>query len=157
MDVIAVAAVSENGIIGDGDTLPWSLPAEVERYRERVAGHTVVIGRKTFEMYDDPPGAHRIVLSRSERSDDDPSVTYAGSVKAALDAARERGVETLYVLGGSGVYEAFLPHCDRILLSRVHGTFEGDARFPDIERSEWKLVEETAFEGYTLEEWVRES
>ncbi|WP_135822233.1 dihydrofolate reductase [Halostella litorea] len=153
MEVIAVAAVGENGVIGDGPTLPWDLPEEVRRYRERVAGETVVLGRRTFEMFDDPPGEHRIVLSRSDRSYEDPAVTHAGSPAAALDVARDRGCSTLYVLGGSAIYAAFLPHYDRMLLSRVHGEYEGDASFPAFDRDRWELVDETPYEGYTLEEW----
>jgi dihydrofolate reductase len=154
MDVIAVAAVSENGVIGDGATLPWSLPAEVRRYRERVADDTVVIGRRTFEMFDDPPGAQRLVLSRSDREYADPSVTHAGDVEQAISIAREQGASVLYILGGSAIYEAFLPEYDRLLLSRVEGDYDGDARFPEFDRDEWDLVGETQFDGYVLEEWL---
>ncbi|WP_440991697.1 dihydrofolate reductase [Haloarchaeobius baliensis] len=154
MDVIAVAAVSENGVIGDGPTLPWSLPEEVQRYRERVADDLVVIGRRTFEMFDDPPGAAQLVLSRSDRAYDDPDVTHAGSVADAVAIARERGASVLYVLGGSAIYEAFLPHYDRMLLSRIEGEYDGDAYFPEFDRDEWDLVSETQFDGYVLEEWV---
>lgn len=155
MDVVAVAAVGENGVIGDGDDLPWDLPEEVRRYRERVAGETVALGRRTFEMFDDPPGGYRIVLSRSDREYDDPAVVHAGGVGEALDIARDRGAPTLYVLGGSATYGTFLPRTDRLLLSRVHGEYEGDATFPDFDRAEWRLDDETPYEGYTLERWVR--
>ncbi|WP_257300494.1 dihydrofolate reductase [Haloarchaeobius sp. FL176] len=154
MDVIAVAAVSENGVIGDGPTLPWSLPAEVRRYRERVDDDVVVIGRRTFEMFDDPPGAQQVVLSRSDREYADPSVTHAGSVRQAISVASEQGAPVLYVLGGSAIYEAFLPEYDRMLLSRVAGEYEGDAEFPAFSREDWRLVSETAYDGYTLEEWT---
>ncbi|MFD1647548.1 dihydrofolate reductase [Haloarchaeobius litoreus] len=154
MDVIAVAAVSENGVIGDGPTLPWSLPEEVRRYRERVADDLVLIGRRTFEMFDDPPGATQIVMSRSDREYDDPDVIHAGSVEAALEAARERGAPVLYVLGGSAIYGALLPHYDRMLISRIEGEYEGDASFPEFDRDEWELVSETEFDGYVLEEWL---
>ncbi|MFC4408358.1 dihydrofolate reductase [Haloarchaeobius iranensis] len=154
MDVIAVAAVSENGVIGDGPTLPWSLPAEVRRYRERVADDVVVIGRRTFEMFDDPPGAHQLVLSRSDREYADPSVTHAGGVRQAVSIASEQGAPVLYVLGGSAIYEAFLSEYDRMLLSRIEGEFEGDAHFPEFDGDEWELVAETQFDGYVLEEWV---
>lgn len=154
MEVIAVAAVSENGVIGDGPTLPWSLPEEVRRYRERVADDVVVIGRRTFEMFDDPPGVEQLVLSRRDREYDDPSVTHAGSVDEALDLASDRGAPVLYVLGGSAIYEAFLPVYDRMLLSRIEGEYAGDAEFPAFDHDEWDLVSETAFDGYLLEEWV---
>lgn len=154
MDVIAVAAVAENGVIGDGPTLPWDLPHEVERYRERVAGETVAIGRRTFEMFDDPPGARRIVLSRTERAYDDPTVVHAGSPAEAIELARSADAPVLYVLGGAAIYEAFLPHYDRMLLSRVHGAYEGDVTFPGFDEDAWDLRAETSYDGYALEEWT---
>ena len=153
MDITAVAAVSENGVIGDGPDLPWHMPHESRRYRERVAGHTVVLGRRTFEMFNDSPGIHQIVLSRNERSFDASSATHADSVEAAIDIASEQDADVLYVLGGAAIYEAFLPHCDRLLLSRIEGEYEGDAFFPEFDRSMWTLVDETHHEGYTLEAW----
>lgn len=155
MDVIAVAAVSENRVIGDGPTLPWDMPAEVQRYRRRVAGETVAIGRRTFEMFDDPPGAHRIVLSRTERKFDDPTVSHAGGVEQAIELARSVGATTLYVLGGAAIYDAFLPYYDRMLLSRIDGVYEGDASFPEFDHTRWTVVDKTRFDGYTLETWVR--
>jgi len=155
MEIIAVAAVAENGVIGAGEELPWHLPHESRRYRERVADDTVVLGRRTFEMFEEPPGAHQIVLSRTERSYDAPTAVHAGGVEAAIELARERDDPVLYVLGGAGIYEAFLPHYDRMLLSRIEGEYEGDAHFPAFDRSAWTLTDETAYEGYTLETWDR--
>jgi len=153
METIAVAAVGENGVIGDGPDLPWHLPHESRRYRERVADDTVVLGRRTYELFEDLPGARQIVLSRSERAYDEPTVTAAESPEAAIEIASARGDGVLYVLGGAGIYEAFLPHYDRMLLSRVDGTYEGDAHFPQFDRLAWALVDETRYDGYTLETW----
>lgn len=155
MEIIAVAAVAENGVIGAGADLPWHLPHESRRYRERVAEDTVVLGRKTFEMFDELPGARQIVLSRSQHSFDAETATHAESVAAAIEAAREADAPVLYVLGGAGVYEAFLPHYDWMLLSRVDGEYEGDAAFPDFDREAWTLADEERFDGYTLETWER--
>ena len=85
MEIIAVAAVAENGVIGAGEELPWHLPHESRRYRERVADDTVVLGRRTFEMFEEPPGAHQIALSRTERSYDAPTAVHAGGVEAAIE------------------------------------------------------------------------
>ncbi|WP_181686933.1 dihydrofolate reductase [Halorhabdus salina] len=155
MDIVAVAAVAENGIIGDGPTLPWELPDEVRRYRERVAGETVAIGRRTFEMFDDPPGARQIVLSRAERTHADPAVSHASGVEAAIERASRDGASVLYVLGGAAIYEVFLPYYDRMLLSRVDGTYDGDAAFPEFDTAVWNMTSETRFDGYTLERWER--
>jgi len=153
METIAVAAVGENGVIGDGPDLPWHLPHESRRYRERVADDTVVLGRRTYELFEDLPGACQIVLSRSERAYDEPTVTAAESPETAIEIASDRGDGVLYVLGGAEIYEAFLPHYDRMLLSRVDGTYEGDTHFPQFDRSAWTLVDEARYDGYTLETW----
>lgn len=153
MEIIAVAAVGENGVIGDGADLPWHLPHESQRYRERVAEDTVALGRKTFEMFEALPGTRQIVLSRSERAFDESTAVHAGDVEDALAIARECQSPILYVLGGAGIYEAFLSYYDRMLLSRIDGEHEGDTSFPDFDRSAWEIVEETRYEGYTLETW----
>lgn len=155
MEVVSVAAVAENGVIGEGDQLPWQLPQESQRYRERVADDPVAIGRRTYEMFDDPPGRVQIVLSRTERDWDADSAVHAGSVGDAIALAEAHGSDVLYVLGGSAIYELFLPAMDRQLLSRVHGEYDGDAHYPSFDPEAWTLVDETPFEGYTLEEWVR--
>jgi dihydrofolate reductase len=155
-EVVAVAAVSENGVIGDGNELPWHVPEESSQYRRRVADEVVALGRRTFEMMaDDPAGDRRIVLSRSRRSYDDPDAYPADGVEEALSVARDLGADPLYVLGGEAIYRLFLPHCDRLLLSRIHGEYEGTAHFPAFDREEWTIVEETPYERYTIEEWHR--
>jgi dihydrofolate reductase len=157
MDLVAVAAVSENGIIGDDGELPWpSLPADKRQYRQRVADHPVVLGRRTFEsMLADLPGAAQVVLSRSDRAYDVPTAHHAGTVEAALDVLESLGADRAYVLGGAEVYELFLPMLDRLVLSRVPGEYDGDARFPAFDRSEWTLVDEAPDEGFIVETWTR--
>ena len=157
MELVSVAAVAENGVIGDDGELPWpSIPADKRQYRQRVADHPVLLGRRTFEsMLDDLPGSAQVVLSRTERDHDVPTAHHAGGVKEAVAVAESLGADRAYVLGGAAVYELFQPHVDRLVLSRVPGSYEGDSRFPDIDRSEWELVEEAPEEGFTLETWER--
>jgi dihydrofolate reductase len=157
VDVVAVAAVAENGVIGDGDELPWHLPDEKRRYRKRVGDSPIAVGRRTYEMMlDDPAGRTRIVLSRTERTYDDLEEYHAGSPTEAIELAVTMD-DVLYVLGGEEIYRLFLPFYDRMLLSRVRGEYEGDSYFPEFDREEWTLATETDYEGYALEEWVRRS
>ncbi len=158
MELVSVAAVAENGVIGDGRSVPWDLPEDVRRYRERVAGHPVAIGRRTFESMrkaDDLPGARQVVLSRGDRSYPDASVQVVGGVDEAIDVLAATGAETAYVLGGTSVYEAFLPRVDRMVLSRVHAEPAGDAYYPAFDRSAWAVVQEEPLEGFTVEYWKR--
>jgi dihydrofolate reductase len=157
MELVSVAAVADNGVIGDDGELPWpSIPADKEQYRSRIADHPVVLGRRTFEsMREDLPGSAQLVLSRSEREYDVATAIHVGSVEQAVEQAAALGAETVYVIGGGDIYELFQPHVDRMVLSRVHGEYEGDTYYPGFEESEWELLEETPHDRFTLEEWVR--
>jgi dihydrofolate reductase len=157
MELASVAAVAENRAIGRDGELPWDhIAADVEQYRNRVAGHPVVLGRRTFEsMLDYLPGSAQVVMSRTEREFDVPTAHHAGDVESAVAVLEELGAEVGYVLGGATVYHLFQPHLDRMYLSRVPGSYEADSFYPEFDGAEWRLVSETEYEGFTLEEWVR--
>lgn len=157
MELVSVAAVAENGVIGDDGELPWpSIPADKEQYRRRIADHPVILGRRTFDsMREDLPGSAQLVLSRSEREYDVETAHHVESIEGATGQAGELGAERAYVIGGGAIYELFQPHVDRMVLSRVHGEYEGDTYFPDWDEGEWELLEEVPFDRFTLEEWVR--
>ncbi|PSQ45933.1 dihydrofolate reductase [Halobacteriales archaeon SW_7_68_16] len=155
MYLIAVAALTEDGVIGDSGRLPWSLPADRRQYRDRVADHPVVLGRRTYESMRDPPGTTQIVLSRSVDAFDGPTARRAADVDEALAIVESLDAAQVYVLGGGAIYELFQPHVDRMVLSRVHGEYDGDTYYPSFDRDGWTLVAERPHEGFTIEEWER--
>jgi len=157
MELISVAAVADNGVIGRDGEIPWpSIPADRKQYRDRVADDPVAMGRRTFEsMLDDLPGTAQIVLSRTDRAYDVGTAHHASGVDEAVDVAERLGADRVYVIGGGAVYDLFQPRVDRMVLSRVPGEYEGDTYFPDWEEAAWRLVEQTTYEQFTLEEWVR--
>ncbi len=163
MQLVTVAALAENRTIGVDGEVPWShIEADVRQYRERVAGSPVVLGRRTFDsMRDDLPGARQIVVSRSVDAVDVPTAVVVDGVDAALESAREiidTGAfpdDTVYVLGGGAIYELFQPHVDRMALSHVDGAYDGDTHFPAWDDDEWTVAEATAYDRFTLREWVR--
>ena len=157
MELISVAAVADNGVIGRDGGLPWpSIPADRARYRARVADDPVVLGRRTFEaMREDPPGSEQLVLSRSPRSYGVPTAHPVQGVEEALAVLPDLGAGRAYVLGGAAIYEAFQPRLDRMVLSRIPGAYEGDARYPEWSPDGWRLLASTEYETYTLEEWIR--
>jgi len=157
MELVSVAAVSENGVIGDDDEVPWHLPEDKRQYRERVAGHPTVFGRRTYEMFDDPPGSAHIVLSRSERHFEGVDTYHASGVEETVDVGESLGADRAYVLGGSGIYELFQPHLDGMVLTRVPGEYEGDSYYPDWDEADWELAETEAYENFTVEIWKRRS
>jgi len=159
MELVSVAAVAENGVIGSDGELPWDpLPEDRKQYRGRIADAPVILGRVTFDsMREDPPGSARIVLSRSERDYGVATAYHASGVEEAIDVVESLGADCAYVIGGAGIYDLFQPHVDRMALSRIPGEYEGDAYFPEWDPEEWTRVETVAYEGFTLEEWVRRS
>jgi dihydrofolate reductase len=158
MELITIAAVAENGVIGKDGELPWpSIPADKRQYRSRIADWPVILGRRTFEsMRDDLPGTAQIVLSRSNRQYDIDSAHHAGGVDDAVETVESLGYDRAYVIGGAGIYDVFQPVVDRMVLSRIPDEYDGDAYFPDWNRTDWTIVNRTPYDGFTLEEWVRE-
>jgi len=141
MNVALIAAVAANGVIGNAGDIPWHIPEDLARFKATTMGHPVVLGRNTYENIADRlggplPGRTNIVLSSGE-PDLPESVVHAGSVEAALEAAQETETETVYVAGGATVYEQFLPLADRLVLTELDESYEGDARFPEWNREEW--------------------
>lgn len=158
MELVTVAALAENGVIGTDGELPWpSIPADKRQYRALIADSPVILGRATFDsMREDLPGSVQIVLSRSATDFDVPSAHHASGVEDALATAENLGVDVAYVIGGGAIYELFQPVVDRMVLSRIPGDYQGDTYFPDWDEDDWTLVETNPSEEFTLEEWVRE-
>ncbi len=157
VELISIAAIAENGVIGREGELPWpSIEADKRQYRDRIADWPVILGRRTFDsMRDDLPGSAQIVLSRSEREHDVESAHHASGVAEALRVAESLGAERAYVIGGGGIYELFQPHVDRMALSRIPGEYRGDTYFPEFDERDWTLRETIDYDRFTLQEWVR--
>ena len=158
MELISVAAVADNGVIGRNGELPWpSVPADKRQYRNRIADWPVILGRRTFDsMRDDLPGRVQVVLSRSVSDYDIESAHHASGVDEAIEIVESLGDDRAYVIGGAGIYALFQPVVDRMLLSRIPGEYDGDAYFPEWDTDEWTDVDRTPYDDFTLEEWVRE-
>jgi dihydrofolate reductase len=140
MRVTLIAAVSENGVIGRGNALPWHLPADLQRFKRLTTGHAVVMGRKTWESIRRPLPHRRNIVISSAPGFQPTGATVVRSLPAAIEAARD--LAEVFAIGGSRVFEAALPLTDRLELTRVHAQVPGDVFFPKIDFSEWKLVAE---------------
>lgn len=134
--VCIIAAVAANGVIGSGGKLPWHLSADLRFFREQTMGHPVIMGRRTWEAIGKPlPGRRNIVVTRNAALR--PQGTeVADSLATAL--ARCAGESVVFVIGGGELYRAALPLADRLVLTEIHGKFDGDVRFPEFDRSQWK-------------------
>jgi dihydrofolate reductase len=149
MQIVLIAAVAENGVIGRGGSMPWRLRSDMRHFRGLTLGKPVVMGRKTYlSLSIKPlPGRTNIVVSR----DKDFSLAgaiVARSLDAALDAARgdalRRGVDAIMVIGGADIYAQAMPLAHRLEITRVHLAADGDAVFPPIDPALWRQSAGTA-------------
>ncbi len=139
-----VVAVSENNMIGDSTApnhaIPWNLPNDMQFFREVTKGKPMIMGRKTLEMIGRVlPGRRSIVVTRQE-SLLFPGAERAGSMEEAIDLAGENDPEEICVIGGGEIYRQALPFAQRMYLTRVHATVEGDTTFPELDVQEWREV-----------------
>lgn len=144
MKITLVAACGRRREIGLDNRLPWHLPADLKHFREITTGKPVVMGRKTYESIGRPlPSRKNIVLSASGRFRADGVVT-VGSVDEALEEAD--GAEELMVIGGSQIFQLFLPLANQILLTEVDEQFEADSFFPELDMTVWEEKNRLSFE-----------
>jgi dihydrofolate reductase len=139
-----IAAVARNGVIGRDNQLPWRLPGELKYFKAVTLGKPVVMGRKTFESLGRPlPGRTNIVITR-DRAFAAEGVVIVASVEAALSeadaVARRDGADEIMVIGGAEIYRQTLPQADVLYLTEVQAEVEGDAFFPDYDRTGWALT-----------------
>jgi len=149
VDLVIVAAVAENGVIGDEGGMPWHYPADLAHFKRLTTGHPVIVGRTTYESIAARIGGplpDRTSVVLTTRDLDLPEGAVAANdvtgavVLAAADAA-DRGVDEAYVIGGAAVYEQFLDLADRMVLTEVPGRPDGDTRFPDWDADAWREVD----------------
>ena len=172
LSVVLVAAVAANDVIGRDGEMPWHLPEDMEHFRETTTDHPVVMGRRTYEsivagLGGPLPDRTSVVLTRTgidadARGDaaEGTRVVEAEGIDVALDLARsdaaERGVETVYVVGGETVYEQFLTRADRLLLTELGDVYEGDTRFPKWDRETFAEVDRDERDGFAFVTYERE-
>lgn len=153
----AIAAMSENRVIGKDNTLPWDLPEELNWFRQSTMGGVVVMGRKTWESILRPmPKRLNIVVSRTmEAKPDFENVVLVRSLDEIdeLDIPAERPI---WIIGGQQVYKEAMPRCAEVYLTQVHRRVEaGDAFFPEFEEGfeVAEVIRETP--EFTINRWVR--
>ena len=142
LDIIIIAAVAENGVIGRGNALPWRLKSDMAHFRTLTMGKPVVLGRKTFASIGKPlAGRTTIVISRDENFGA-PGIAVAPNFASALATARgdalRRNAAAIIVAGGADIYAQALPLATRLVITEVHKRMDGDTRFPAIDSKIWR-------------------
>ncbi len=149
-----IAAHSQNRVIGRGDWMPWDVPDEYAHYLELIRDKTVLMGRRSYEIFgDDLTSRHAVVVSRSVS--ELPGATVCPDLESAIAAAKATGL-TVCVCGGESIYEQTIPRVDEMLLSTIFGEFEGDTYFPEFDESQWEVQRREEHEGWEFVHWVRQ-
>ena len=143
--MVAIVAVAENWGIGKNGDLLFSIHQDMRRFRTLTSYMTVIMGRKTLESLPGGkplPKRRNIVLS--SRMEPAEGVEVARNIEELLSLVADDPAEEIYVIGGGQVYSALLPHCDKVLLTRVYASPEADAFFPDLDADPaWKVESES--------------
>ncbi|EMA30350.1 dihydrofolate reductase [Haloarcula japonica] len=171
-ELVLVVAADENNVIGLDGGVPWHYPEDVRQYKARIAGHPVILGRRTFDSMDPLTDCYTVVLTSDDgRSTNSETVEYATTPQIAVEAAARAGATEAfagdstgasdsppitYVIGGEAVYDLFLPFASRIFLSRIHERNEGDRYFPDL-GSEWTELSRESHNGFDVIEYEQAS
>lgn len=158
MRLSMIAAVARNGVIGSGNKLPWYLPEDLKYFKRMTLGKPIIMGRKTYESIGRPlPGRTNIVLTLQADWDAE-GVTVVASIEDAIAVAKAGGALEAVVIGGGQVYRLAMELADCLYLTEVEFDVEGDAFFPDFDKTEWlesnrsepENINEPAYQFVTL-------
>ena len=146
-DIHIVVAMTRERLIGNAGQMPWNLPHDLTLFRKLTAGHTVVMGRKTFFSIGKVlPDRSNIVISSSAITDD------AVETFASFDEGISRGVDIgrkIFCIGGRDIYRAALPFASHLHISWVDGSYAGDTFFPDFDLADWTETARELHTGFT--------
>lgn len=140
MIISIIAAMAKNGLIGNGNALPWHLPADMAHFKELTVSKPVLMGENTYLSIGKPlEDRINIVLSNNPAFIADGCLV-ARSIDEAISLAEKSGAGELMVIGGASVYRQFLPIADRIYLTVIDGDFKGNVFFPEYDKNNWQEI-----------------
>ncbi len=164
MTISMIAAATENNVIGKDGDMPWHIPKDLKYFMRTTLGHSIIMGRKTFESFDViKPLANRtnIVISRQANLQY-PGAFVVASLAAALDIARANQELEAFIIGGQQIYQMGMNIADKIYLTRIHTELVGDTFFPNIDPTIWQLTSANPITNdprskydYTFNVWER--
>jgi len=162
MKISLIVAVADNQIIGKDNDLIWHLPDDLRHFKSKTKGHTIIMGRKTFESIGSRPLPHRenIVISRNTQPPVD-GVIFVKSIDEALEKSTD---QEPFIVGGAEIYRRSMERVDVMEITRVHADFEGDTSFPTFDESQWDLIHKELHEAdekhdhaFSFQTWVKKA
>jgi dihydrofolate reductase len=154
-EVVGIAAVARNGVIGSGNDIPWRIPEDWARFKRLTTGQVLIMGRKTYDSIGRPlPGRTTFVVTRDRMWRGD-GVRAVPVVAEAFALAAELGPELIFVAGGGEIYRAAWSRLDRLEITEVDAEPEGDVTFPQIDPRAWRETAREAHEGFRFVSYQR--
>ncbi|MDN5789765.1 MAG: dihydrofolate reductase [Micrococcales bacterium] len=151
-NVTMIAAVGDNGVIGDGVSMPWHLPEDLRYFKRTTMGHPMIMGRRTFDSMGALPGRRSIVITSQ------PAWWHAGAETAhsmAEALALAGPTDEVFVVGGGQIYRLAMPYAARLLITHVAQSPQGSVTFPKIDPGEWAPSNREDHEGFSRVTYVR--
>lgn len=160
LKITLVVAAAENNAIGKNNQMLWHLPDDFKYFKRHTLHHSVIMGRKTYESIGKPlPERRNIVVTRDQHWSA-AEIDVANSLNEVLTYCRDE--REIFIIGGANIYQQTLPLAQKVLLTRVHTTLDGDTYFPELPQTEWKRIsqdkhtkDERHAYDFTFEVWER--
>lgn len=154
MELIVISAIAENGVIGNGKDIPWRISEDFRRFKKMTEGHAVIMGSRTFESLPVKPLPNRLnVVLNFDGSYPASGAVVKTSFEEALDFCKH--YDKVFIIGGASVYAQGMKFADRLELTKVKQSPEGDVYFPEVDYSKWKLLNADDRGEYVFESYVR--
>ena len=168
MDIILIAALSENRVIGNNGKIPWHIPEDLKRFRKLTLEHPVIMGRKTYESIGKPLekrtnfvvtrnkefNPEGIVISYSIEEAIEKACRKSSPIEEAIEKAEEYKKE-IYIIGGEEIYRQTIDLATKLRLTEVKGEYEGDAYFPEIDENKWVKGVLSKFDKYSFVTYIK--
>ena len=146
MIISAIVAMASNRVIGDRGDIPWKIPGEQKMFKEITMGHTVIMGRKTYESIGRPlPGRTNVVITRQSGYQADGCIV-VHDLSSALQSCPD-GEKEAFICGGGQLYHEAMPETDRVYLTLLSREVQGDTYFPELSEDEFKLTRSEHIDG----------
>lgn len=161
LDISIIAAIDDKRGLGKDGILPWKLPLDLRRFRTLTMGTYVLVGRVTWEKMESKlEGRSVILVTKNINYISTKPITFlARSIDSVLQYAHFQGIESLFVIGGESVYKQTINLANKLFITRVHGVFDCDTFFPEINLNEWRIISQEKRNendiNFTFERYIR--
>ena len=160
-EVILIAAMAENRVIGKDNAMPWTIKGNLAHFKETTMGFPCIMGRKTWESLPVKPlpGRINIIISKSLLPSVPPCEEFSDNVNIcdSLSSAVEfcANYEKIFICGGESIYNQAMPLANKIILTLIPGNYDGDTYFPKID-NDWKITDTVNYENFSIITYIKE-